>query len=147
MGIRSVLAKPFAAYIASETKKWSLNPEVHQQRTFQYLVREAKGTIFGRDHQFNSIRNYDDFRKNVPVRDYEELKPYVEQLLTGKPDVLWKGKPEYFAKTSGTTSGSAASARTAGGRRRSTSGSSQHPSIRSAHRARMLSSQSKMVDR
>src|SRR5688500_1694249 len=105
MGIRSVLAKPFAAYIASQTKKWSLNPEVSQHQTFQYLIREGKHTIFGRDHRFDSIRNYDDFRKNVPIRDYEDLKPYVEQVLRGKSDVLWKGKPEYFAKTSGTTSG------------------------------------------
>jgi hypothetical protein len=105
MGIRSVLAKPFAAYIASQTKKWSLNPEIYQQQTFRYLIREGRNTVFGRDHHFDSIRNYDDFRKNVPVRDYEDLKPYVEQVLKGKPDVLWKGKPEYFAKTSGTTSG------------------------------------------
>ncbi len=105
MGIRSVLAKPFAAYIASQTKKWSLNPATFQQKTFQYLVRNGSATQFGHDHNFGSIRSYEDFKKNVPVRDYEELKPYVEQVLAGKQDVLWKGKPEYFAKTSGTTSG------------------------------------------
>lgn len=105
MGIRSVLAKPFAAYIASETKKWSLEPARYQQETFRALIEKARTTAFGRDHDFNAIRHYDDFRKRVPVRDYEELKPYVEQVLEGKPDILWKGKPAYFAKTSGTTSG------------------------------------------
>ena len=105
MGIRSVLAKPFAAYIASETKKWSLEPAKYQFKTFCDLVEQGKATAFGRDHDFNSIRHYDDFKKRVPIRDYEVLKPYVEQVLKGKPDILWRGKPAYFAKTSGTTSG------------------------------------------
>jgi hypothetical protein len=105
MGIRSVLAKPFAAYIASQTRKWSLNPAVYQQKTFDYLIDQGRQTLFGRDHNFDSIRNYDAFKKNVPIRDYEALKPYVEQVVSGKADILWKGKPEYFAKTSGTTSG------------------------------------------
>lgn len=105
MGIRSVLAKPFAVYIAAETKKWSSHPVECQQKIFTHLVAEGKNTVFGKDHDFESIRNYDDFKKNVPVRDYEELKPYIEQVLHGKPNVLWKGRPEYLAKTSGTTSG------------------------------------------
>jgi hypothetical protein len=105
MGIRSVLAKPFAAYIAAQTKKWSLNPEASQKKTFHDLITGAKATLFGRDHNFDGIRNYADFRKSVPVRDYEDLKPYIERVLTGQANVLWKGKPEYFAKTSGTTSG------------------------------------------
>lgn len=105
MGIRSVLAKPFAAYIASQTRKWSLNPGATQHKIFDHLISRGRSTVFGRDHHFNDIRHYEDFKKHVPVRDYEDLKPYVEQVLTGKPDVLWSGKPEYFAKTSGTTSG------------------------------------------
>ncbi|MFN8335800.1 MAG: GH3 auxin-responsive promoter family protein [Cyclobacteriaceae bacterium] len=105
MGIRSILAKPFAAYIAAETKKWSQNPHEYQERLRQYLVREAAHTVFGKDHNFGSIKSYEDFKRNVPVRDYEELKPYIEKVTKGEPDVLWKGKPAYFAKTSGTTSG------------------------------------------
>jgi hypothetical protein len=105
MGIRSVLARPFAAYVASQTKKWSLNPGSCQEKTFNYLIHQSRNTIFGRDHDFGTIHNYDAFKKNVPIRDYEDLKPYVEQVVSGKPDILWKGKPEYFAKTSGTTSG------------------------------------------
>ena len=61
--------------------------------------------MFGKDHGFTDIRSYDDFKKQVPIRDYEELKPYVEKVLHGESDILWKGKPAYFAKTSGTTSG------------------------------------------
>jgi hypothetical protein len=105
MGIRSVLAKPFAAYVATQTKKWSLNPASSQEKIFRYLIDQGRNTLFGRDHSFGAIRNYDAFKKNVPIRDYEDLKPYVEQVVSGKPDILWKGKPEYFAKTSGTTSG------------------------------------------
>ena len=105
MGIRSVLAKPFAAYIASQTRKWSLEPDRFQQKIFNHLISSAKETRFGKDHNFSDIRNYDDFKKNVPVRDYEDLKGYITDVAKGKPDVLWKGKPEYLAKTSGTTSG------------------------------------------
>lgn len=105
MGIRSILAKPFAAFIAAETKKWSQNPHLYQEKLRQYLIREAAFTTFGKDHSFGTVKNYDDFKKNIPVRDYEELKPYIEKVAKGEPDILWKGKPAYFAKTSGTTSG------------------------------------------
>ena len=105
MGIRSILAKPFAAIIAAETKRWSREPEVHQAKIMEHLVEQASQTAFGKDHSFGSIRDYDSFKKHVPVRDYEELKPYVERVVAGESDILWKGKPAYFAKTSGTTSG------------------------------------------
>lgn len=105
MGIRSLLAKPFAAYVAAQTRKWSLNPALYQHNIMLSLIEQAKHTAFGKDHGFESIQTYDDFKKWVPVRDYEELKPYVERILKGEANVLWKGKPAYLAKTSGTTSG------------------------------------------
>jgi hypothetical protein len=105
MGIRSVLAKPFAAYIATETKKWSLQPSRCQEAVFKNLIQSAQNTLFGKDHDFQAIKNHEDFKKQVPILDYEELKPYIEQVVAGKSDILWKGKPMYFAKTSGTTSG------------------------------------------
>jgi hypothetical protein len=105
MGIRSVLAKPFAAYIARQTRQWSLAPALYQDNIFKHLTQQAAATLFGKDHDFNSIRNYDDFKKRVPIRDYEDLKPYVEKVLHGEADILWNGMPAYFAKTSGTTSG------------------------------------------
>jgi hypothetical protein len=105
MGIRSRLAKPFAAYIAAETKKWSSNPFGYQKKVFEYLIKNGQSTLFGKDHDFKSIKTYEDFKSRVPIRDYEELKPYIEKILHGEPDILWKGKPKYFAKTSGTTSG------------------------------------------
>ncbi len=105
MGIRSVLAKPLAAYVAQQTREWTLDPHRFQQRIFESLIRTGQSTRFGQDHQFRNIRSYDDFRKQVPVRDYEGLKTYFDEVAKGKPDVLWSGKPAYLAKTSGTTSG------------------------------------------
>jgi GH3 auxin-responsive promoter len=105
MGIRSSLAKPFAAYIAKQTKEWSHKPAQFQHHVFNKLIQSGSETLFGKDHGFASIRNHEDFKKQVPIRDYEALKPYIEKVLHGDADVLWKGKPAYFAKTSGTTSG------------------------------------------
>lgn len=105
MGIRSLLSKPIASWVVNKQNKWASEPGKNQQKVFEYLVREAAGTKFGRDHDFLSIKNHDDFRKHVPIRDYEDLKSYIEQAVEGKEDILWKGKPLYFAKTSGTTSG------------------------------------------
>ena len=105
MSIKSILAKPFAKRVANKFYKQSNNAVKIQQKTLKKLVSEAKNTVFGKDHNFNKIQTYQDFKKQVPVRDYEDLKPYVKKVVAGKPDVLWKGKPLYFAKTSGTTSG------------------------------------------
>jgi hypothetical protein len=105
MGIRSMLAKPIAAWVASQTRAWALQPMPVQESIRHMLIRKAASTAFGKDHGFESIRTYEDFTRQVPVRDYEGLKPYVERIKLGEQDVLWPGKPAYFAKTSGTTSG------------------------------------------
>ncbi|MEK6480680.1 GH3 auxin-responsive promoter family protein [Catalinimonas sp. 4WD22] len=105
MGIRSSLSRPFAAYIAKQQKQWSQQPERSQEKILRYLVEKGKNTQFGKDHHFKDIRTYEDFREAVPVRDYEALSPYINRILKGEKDVLWSGKPAYFAKTSGTTSG------------------------------------------
>ncbi|MBX7202857.1 MAG: GH3 auxin-responsive promoter family protein [Bacteroidia bacterium] len=105
MGIRSILAKPLAAWVAGKNKKWSSRPAETQQKLFNKLISKAAGTAFGRDHRFDQIKSYEDFKKQVPVRDYEDLKPYIERVTKGEQDVLWPGKPIYFCKTSGTTSG------------------------------------------
>ncbi|MEQ8472687.1 MAG: GH3 auxin-responsive promoter family protein [Marinoscillum sp.] len=105
MGIRSILSKPFAYLIARETQKWSRAGGQYQDKIFNEIVTKAAGTVFGSDHGFQEIKSYDDFKAQVPIRDYEELSPYIKQILAGKSDILWPGKPAYFAKTSGTTSG------------------------------------------
>ncbi|KAB1066600.1 GH3 auxin-responsive promoter family protein [Tamlana haliotis] len=105
MSIKSALAKPFAKIIYKKVQKWANNPVDTQKKVFEELIAQGASTAFGQDHDFVSINNHSDFVKRVPVRDYEALKPYVERVVAGEPDVLWKGKPLYFAKTSGTTSG------------------------------------------
>jgi hypothetical protein len=105
MGIRSILSKPLAKWIVYDQKKWALNPGKFQSTLFRKLIKSGSKTQFGRDHQFDEIRNHTDFTQRVPIRDYEELKPYINEILKGKKDVLWPGLPAYLAKTSGTTSG------------------------------------------
>ena len=103
--IKSFFAKIFAAQVTKKINAWASDPIATQQKVFEQLVRTAKHTTFGKDHNFSALKNHDDFVKNVPVRDYEKLKHYVDQVVAGAPDILWPGKPLYFAKTSGTTSG------------------------------------------
>lgn len=105
MSIKSIAAKLFAQKIYNKTQVWANEPVKTQNKVFLELIKEAKNTQFGIDHHFDQIKTVADFSKNVPVRDYEDLKPYVDQVVKGSENILWKGKPLYFAKTSGTTSG------------------------------------------
>ena len=105
MFVKSVAAKIFANIIHRKTQKWVHNPIETQQKVFQNLIASADVTQFGKDHNFSKIKSFEDFAKLVPIRDYEELRPYVDRVVNGEADILWKGKPIYFAKTSGTTSG------------------------------------------
>ncbi|SDQ14288.1 GH3 auxin-responsive promoter family protein [Flagellimonas zhangzhouensis] len=105
MSLKAFAARIFAKRIAQKTSKWVNSPVESQEKVFKELIAQAANTQFGRDHNFGSISSYSDFAKQVPIRDYEELKGYVQQIIDGKEDVLWPGKPIYFAKTSGTTSG------------------------------------------
>jgi len=88
---------------AEEFKK---NAEKNQDELLLSLVDTAKKTLFGRTYDFENIQSVRDFQEKVPVADYEDLKPYIEKVKRGQRDILWVETPEYFAKTSGTTSGS-----------------------------------------
>lgn len=105
MGIRSFLSKPLAAIVARQQRDWSMRPVDTQQEVFHSIVNKASDTKFGKDHDFAAIRSHKDYADRVPIRDYEALSPYVKMILEGEQNVLWPGKPVYFAKTSGTTSG------------------------------------------
>nr|MBS0038350.1 GH3 auxin-responsive promoter family protein [Saprospiraceae bacterium] len=105
MGFKSLAARPYAFFIhkklASDSKK---AVDIQNKMLFSHL-KKAGNTLFGKNHQFNRISSYEDYKESVPVRDYEELKTYFDQVAEGKKDVLWPGLPKYLAKTSGTTSG------------------------------------------
>nr|WP_315175498.1 GH3 auxin-responsive promoter family protein [uncultured Flavobacterium sp.] len=105
MSIKSTAAKLFAQKIYKKTQLWAQHPVETQKRVFLQLIKEAKKTQFGLDHHFDTIKTHEDFVNQVPIRDYEGLKSYVDKVVKGEANILWKGKPLYFAKTSGTTSG------------------------------------------
>ena len=105
MGLLTTSAKIFAAYTASKVSRRSANAAGTQQKIFQSLIETGSNTSFGKEHGFSLGMSYDDFRKNVPVRDYEGTGIYINRIIDGERNVTWKGKPMYLSKTSGTTSG------------------------------------------
>ncbi len=105
MSLKSFAAKIFAKSVRNKIDKWADDPFQTQQKVFENLISEAADTEFGRDHNFRNITSIEEFQKQVPIRDYEQLKPYVDKMVAGSEDILWPGKPLYYAKTSGTTSG------------------------------------------
>ncbi|WP_221389617.1 GH3 auxin-responsive promoter family protein [Dyadobacter sp. NIV53] len=105
MGIKALLSKPLAQYIVTQQQEWISRSMEIQEEWREKLVKKAADTQFGKDHNFKDIRSYADFQRAVPVNDYEDLKTYINKIKEGENDILWPGKPLYFAKTSGTTSG------------------------------------------
>jgi hypothetical protein len=105
MGLVAKLSLWYSKKVHNENEKWIKNPIDYQARVLKGLITEGKKTQFGIDHNFKNIKNYQDFKKAVSISDYEDLKPYINQVLGGKENILWPGKPLYFCKTSGTTSG------------------------------------------
>jgi len=105
MAMKSFFAKIFANIVVMKSQKWMIKPISTQEQCFQQLIFKAKNTRFGREHLFYHIKTHEDFVNQVPIRDYEGLKPYIDEVVEGKPNILWPGKPLYLAKTSGTTSG------------------------------------------
>ena len=105
MTLKSVLARPFANYIYNRIQKEKHTALEDQEAIFRSLVKHGKDTEFGKEHHLSAVNSCAEFSMAVPVRDYEQFKPYIQKIKEGKHNVLWKGKPVYFAKTSGTTSG------------------------------------------
>jgi len=105
MNLKSLLAKPFAHYIANKVKKEAQQAVSDQTSIFKALLKGVKNTQFGKDHGLDTVLDYEGFKKAVPIRDYEQFVPYINMIKEGKQNILWKGLPIYFAKTSGTTSG------------------------------------------
>ena len=103
--IKSILSLNFARYIVRKNNRWKNNAIEYQNKIMHSLVNNAKNTLFGKDHFFQKISTYEDFKKNIPIKDYEGLKNYILLIKDGEKNILWPGKPIYFCKTSGTTSG------------------------------------------
>ena len=103
--MKTIIAILYAHLVKRRNKKWIDNPIKWQTNTFKKLINNGIKTEFGKNHDFENIKSYEQYKEKVPVRDYEELRPYIEKVVNGEKDILWPGKPLYFAKTSGTTSG------------------------------------------
>ncbi|NCI46557.1 GH3 auxin-responsive promoter family protein [Sediminibacterium soli] len=105
MNLKSLLAKPFAHYIHNKIQKNAHSALEDQDAILKSLLKIGKSTVFGKDHGLGQVTDHAGFVQAVPVRDYEQFKPYIQQVKEGRHNILWKGRPIYFAKTSGTTSG------------------------------------------
>jgi hypothetical protein len=105
MKIKSFLAKPFASYIYKGIRKGMATAIADQENILKTLIKVGRTTEFGKQVGLDKVNNYAEFKQAVAIRDYEEMKPFINLIKEGKHNVLWKGKPIYFAKTSGTTSG------------------------------------------
>lgn len=105
MKIKSFLAKPFASYVYARIRRGLSTALADQDAILKDLLAKAKATEFGKDHKLDGVSTYAGFQQAVPIRDYEGFKPYIDKIKEGKHNILWKGKPIYLAKTSGTTSG------------------------------------------
>ena len=105
MRLRSTLVRPIAHLVRRRLYHRAALAVELQEEIRRDLVRTARDTAFGRDHDFAGIRTYTDFRTRVPIGDYEEFRPYADRIKAGEADVSWPGRPRYLAKTSGTTSG------------------------------------------
>lgn len=95
-------------YAKSQYKKmmrWVNNPHKTQNRIFKKLMLTLSKTEFGKEKGIFSKISYKEFCEKISIQDYESLRPYIEKIKEGKKNILWKGLPKYFAKTSGTTSG------------------------------------------
>lgn len=105
MSLKTYVIHKVAAIVAKKIEHWKKNAVSDQHKIMRQITHQAQNTVFGRDHGFSAIQTYEDYKNNIPIRDYEALRPYVDRVVKGEKNILWPGKPKYFAKTSGTTSG------------------------------------------
>ena len=97
------LVRPFFLHRLKAIARYATDAEEIQRKVLARLLREAAQTAYGRDHGFGEIRSYEEFSRTVPVNTYEELKGFIDRMRHGERDVLWKGRVEWYAKSSGTT--------------------------------------------
>lgn len=105
MSLKSVIAKPYAWFVARAVMARAMDAAGAQQRTLADLLARGARTAFGREHGLAQVREHSDLVQAVPLRDYEAIRPYIQRIISGEQDVLWPGVPLYLCKTSGTTSG------------------------------------------
>jgi hypothetical protein len=104
MSIISPALKGFMKLRQSAIDNFVLNPIDTQQQVFNDLISSAQYTEYGKQYDFQHFNNIADFKKNVPINDYDSLKPFIQRILEGEQNILWPSPISWFAKSSGTTS-------------------------------------------
>ncbi|MBK8626745.1 MAG: GH3 auxin-responsive promoter family protein [Saprospiraceae bacterium] len=99
----NTLIKGYLKYRKGRIQNMYNAPHDMQNEVFHALLSKLKTTEYGKKHQANLIRNPDDFKNIIPITDYESLFPYINRMMEGETDILWPGKVQWFAKSSGTT--------------------------------------------
>ncbi len=103
MGVVPKILRAFFSSRLRAIERMRAHPAEVQGEQLRRLLEAGAGTVFGREHDFGSIRNFEQFQSQVPLRDYDGLFPYIERMRTGEKNVLWRGETRWFAKSSGTT--------------------------------------------
>ncbi len=102
------LLSPFISQLARMrlrgVENWITYPVSAQRNVLQHLVTQAQYTEFGRKYHFSKLFTVKDFKKTIPVHEYNDLKPYIKRMMEGEQNILWNTPINWFAKSSGTTS-------------------------------------------
>lgn len=85
-------------------ENWSNHPVAAQREVLQELVTAAQYTEFGRKYNFSKLFTLKEFKKRVPIHEYDDIKPYILRMMNGEQNILWNTPIKWFAKSSGTTS-------------------------------------------
>lgn len=104
MSIISPALKGYMKLRQSAIDNFMLNPVDTQQQVFNALVGSAQFTEYGKKYNFERLNGIAEFKKAVPITDYDTLKPYIQRILEGEQNILWSSPVNWFAKSSGTTS-------------------------------------------
>lgn len=104
--IKKTFARLWAKRHVKQSQAFKNRAIEDQEALLLELVKTAEKTLFGLEHEFNTVQTIEQYQNKTPVSDYESLKRYIDKTKRGEANILWPGIPLYFAKTSGTTSGS-----------------------------------------
>jgi len=102
-GSINFLMRAYLGFRYRQLWKSTAQPFAAQNNQWYQLLQKATLTAWGKAHGMQQVRNLADFKNAVPLSDYEDLKPYIERMMHGEPDVLWPGRVSRFSKSSGTT--------------------------------------------
>lgn len=103
MSLKGMIAQSLRLRTGLRFEKETWQPEIAQWKKLQQILTNNAHTAFGEAHGFSEIQSISDYQERVPVRDYAELKPWIDRMTHGEENVLTYQKPFYYCRTSGTT--------------------------------------------